>query len=396
MSVPSKDHRSPVVSENVTSAEPDTAAQSKDPARSGMDGSRGRTKAIADDPALLSMMVQGAQQSGPLWVATPYWQGYRDRILRELAQRGLRGMRNNQTLLKGFAFGGMPRPELPASPFKRAVWTSLARLPGVRRILAEHDRVFAAEYERHKAARRNLARVAMDEIVKAFPDLKPPVGIANDGADDAFNWRGHVLVPAFAMYLTRIADFYARIPPKEVTSILEIGPGLGLSTLAHMTLNPHLRIVANVDIVPVLYLSTQFLRSVDGIDLVDYRAMRDRVSLQIETGSGGVRLYQMAPWQLPKLEGHIDYFFNAFSFQEMEEEVVRNYAAEIFRLVDKGALIHSMAVGHKPGAGGQRAPVTLEFLTEVFGEKWPIARSIDGFWPRLYGGSSDLTRLMTK
>lgn len=384
------------MNDTTRSAEPDAVTQSGLPVRSEMTGTRGRTKAIADDPALLSMMVQGAQQSGPLFIATPYWQGYRDRILRELDRTGLRGMRNNQVLLKGFAFGGMPRPELPASPAKRAVWRFLARLPGVRRILSEHDRVFAAEYERHKATRRNLARVAMDEVAKSFPDLKPPVGIANDGADDAFTWRGHVLVPAYAMYLTRIADFYSRVPPEEVTSILEIGPGLGLSTLAHMTLNPHLRVVANVDIVPVLYLSTQFLRSIESIDLVDYRAMREHVTISIEPAGKGVRLYQMAPWQLPKLEGQIDYFFNAFSFQEMEEEVIRNYAAEIFRLVDKGVLIHSMAAGHKPGAGGQRAPVTLEFLTQVYGEKWPDARPIDGVWPRIYGGSADLTRLMTK
>lgn len=384
------------MNQDVRSAEPDMAAPVKDQARSGMARSDGKTKAIADDPALLSMMIQGASQSGPLWIATPYWQGYRDRILRELARNGLRGMRNNQTLLKGFAFGGMPRPELPALGWKRTVWEILAALPGVNRILAEHNRVFAAEYERHKATRRNLARVAMDEIVKVFPDLKPPVGIANEGADDAFAWRGHVLVPAFAMYLSRLADFYTNVPPKEVTAILEIGPGLGLSSLAHMTLNPHLRVIANVDIVPVLYLSTQFLRSVDGIDLVDYREMRDHVSIAIEPVESGVRLYQMAPWQLPKLEGQIDYFFNSFSFQEMEEEIVRNYVQEIFRLVDKGALIHSMVQGHKPGAGGQRAPVTLEFLTQAFGEKWPNAKPIEGFWPRFYGGSAELTRLMTK
>lgn len=365
------------------------------PSGSDMTGTDGRTKAITDDPALLSMMIQGAQQSGPLWIATPYWQGYRDRILRELDRTGLKGMRNNQTLLKGFAFGGMPRAELPSTPWKRTIWETLSALPAIRRILTEHHRVFAAEYERHKATRRNLARVAIEEVAKVFPDLSPPAGIANEGADDAFTWRGHVLVPAYVMYLTRIADFYTRIPPGDVTSILEIGPGLGLSTLAHMTLNPHLRIVANVDIVPVLYLSTQFLRSIAAIDMVDYRQMRERVTISIEPAERKVRLYQMAPWQLPKLEGQIDYFFNAFSFQEMEEEVVRNYAQEIFRLVDKGALIHSMAQGHKRGAGGQRAPVTLEFLTELFSEKWPNVRSIDGLWPRLYGGDANLTRLLT-
>ncbi|MFN3348155.1 putative sugar O-methyltransferase [Pseudorhodoplanes sp.] len=384
------------MNQNVQAVELDTKARPKDPARSEMTPSRGGTKAIADDPALLSMMIQGAEQSGPLWTATPYWQGYRDRILRELHRVGLRGMRNNQVLLKGFAFGGLPRPELPASPVKRAIWHALTAIPGVNRILAEHDRVLAAEYERHKSTRRNLARVALDEVAKSFPDLQPPAGIANDDADDAFTWRGHVVVPAFAIYLTRIADFYTRIQPKDVTSILEIGPGLGLSTLAHMTINPHLRVIANVDIVPVLYLSTQFLRTIEAIDLVDYRQMREHVTIAAEPAANGVRLYQMAPWQLPKLEGQIDYFFNSFSFQEMEKEVIRNYAAEIFRLVDKGALIHSMAAGHRPGAGGQREPVTLEFLEQVFSKKWPSVRTIDGFWPRVYGGSAELTRLLTK
>ncbi|MEJ2374329.1 MAG: hypothetical protein P8Y71_02575 [Pseudolabrys sp.] len=78
------------------------------------------------------------------------------------------------------------------------------------------------------------------------------------------------------MYLSCVADFYTYAPAREMTAIIEIGPGLGLSSLAHMAINRALRVIVNIDIMPVRYLSTQFLKSIDGIDVSDYRALRAR------------------------------------------------------------------------------------------------------------------------
>ena len=354
------------------------------------------TKPVLDDPELLKLMMADAQGNGPLWSATAYWRGYSARILRELDRVGLANLRANQKLLKGYAFGGMPLPELPSAPWKRAVWYVMQGLPGVRQIIAEHQRLLAAEYSHHKEARREHARMVMDEIADAFPDIRPPAGIANGGADDAFVWHGHNLTPAFVMYLSRAADFYTHVEPKDVTSAIEIGPGLGLGTLAHMTLNPGLRVIVNVDIAPVLYLSTQFLKSVDRVEVIDYRALRGSDRIVPEPAANAVRVYQLAPWQLPRVEGAFDFFFNAFSFQEMESEVCRNYAVQVLRLVERGVLLHSMTSGHELGAGGQKTPVTLEFLESLFQQKFPNVAHLDGFWPLRYDGDAAMTRLMTK
>lgn len=352
-------------------------------------------KPIADDPALLSLMVDDAARGGPLWTATPYWRGYSARILRELDRVGLADLRTNQTLLKGFATGGMPRPELPSASWKRVVWRTLQTLPGVKQIAGEYQRVLAAEYARHREVRRTHAHVVMDEIANTFPDLRVPIGLANGGADDAFIWRDHTIAPPFAMYLSRAADFYTRVPAGDVTAIIEIGPGLGLSSLAHMAINPALRVIVNVDIVPVLYLSTQFLKSIDSLDVVDYRALRARERILVEPAPSGTRIYQLAPWLLPRVEGAFDFFFNAFSFQEMEPEVCSNYAQQLLPLIQRGVLLHEMAAGHKHGAGGQRAPVTLDFLESLFSGKFPNVARVDGFWPRFYDGNPDMTRLLT-
>ncbi len=354
------------------------------------------TEPVADDPALLALMVEDAERGGPLWTATAYWRTYASRIMRELERTGLADMRVNQRLLKGFAIGGAPQPELPAAAWKRVAWRGLQTLPGVRQMAAEYQRMLAAEYARHRDLRRQHARVAMDQIADAFPHICPPKGLANGGADDAFIWRGHTIVPAFAIYLSRIADFYARVPARDVGAIIEIGPGLGLSSLAHMAINPALRTIVNVDIVPVLYLSTQFLKSIDGVNVLDYRALRARERIVAEPAPSGLRIYQLAPWLLPRVEGRFDFFFNAFSFQEMEPAICRNYATELLRLVERGVLLHEMPAGHKHGAGGQNKPVTLDFLESLFSEKFPSVARLDGFWPRLYDGHSEMTRLLTK
>lgn len=351
---------------------------------------------VADDPALLALMVEDAARGGPLWTATAYWRGYAARILRELQSIGLSDFRTNQNLLKGFAVGGIPQPELPAAPWKRAAWRLLQGLPGVRQMSAEYRRVLTAEYGRHRDLRRRHARMVMDEIARAYPDLRPPTGLANGGADDAFVWRRHVIVPAFAMYLSRVVDFYAKVPARGVTTIIEIGPGLGFSSLAHRAINPALRVIVNVDIVPVLYLSTQFLKSIDEIEVVDYATLRAQQRIAAKPASADLRIYQLAPWLLPRLEGTFDFFFNAFSFQEMEPKVCCSYAEQLLLRIERGVLLHEMPAGHKRGAGGQQAPVTLEFLETLFREKFPTITRLDGFWPRFYDGDPAMTRLMMK
>ena len=147
---------------------------------------------------------------------------------------------------------------------------------------------------------------------------------------------------------------------------------------------------------PVLYFSTQFLKSIPSVDVLDYRALRGRETIQLEQTRDSARVYQLTPWQLTRLQGPIDFFFNSFSFHEMECDVCRNYAAEVVRVTKGGVMLHSSIGGHKTGAGGQRAPVTLAFLQSLFSDSFAHVAQIDGFWPRLYGGDPRMTRLMAR
>ena len=339
-------------------------------------------------------MLADSRRAAPLWQPTAYWQPYCARIARELARTGLKDVRVNQRLLKGFALGGAPQPTLPRAAWKRVVWRLAAGAPVVRLIVAEHRRLVAAEHARAVRGAVLHAAEVLDDLAADFPGLRPPAGLDAGGAEDAFDWRGHTVTAHWVEYLCRAADFYGAVAPERVHTILEIGPGLGLSTLAHLALNPHLRLVVNCDIPPVLYVATQFLRAIPGVNVVDYLDWRDRGVR--EAADGAPTVVQIAPWQLPEVTFSVDAAFNAFSFQEMEREVCEAYAG-IVRARTKGAVfLHAMAEGHRPGAGGQRAPVGLGFLRGLFAGDFPVEVPMPGHWARHYRGEPEEVLLLAR
>ena len=339
---------------------------------------------ISDDlPLLASMLADGARTS-ETWRPGPYWQSYCARIERELKHSGLAGMRANQVLVKGFSGGGVPSPTLPRAAWKRLAWKTIEITPYVSRVVAEHRRLLRAAHKRAVDAEIRFARLVLERIVDAHPQMTPPEGLAFGGADDAFDWHGHMVTAEWVMHLARLADFYQVVPTSEVTATCEIGPGLGLSTLAHIALNPGLRTIVNCDIPPILYISTQYLKSIPAIDVIDYRMVADNDVLS-PAAPDRPTVFQLPPWRWSSVEFEADAFFNAYSFQEMELDICRNYADIVARQTDRWVFLHSSVTGHAPGAGGQKQPVTMEFLRRTFGSAFPHEVELSGLWTQLYG-----------
>ena len=335
---------------------------------------------VTDNPKLLSLLLQDAAEAPALYRPTPYWQPYAARIADELQKSGLTRFRRNQVILKGFGSGGTPRPTLPRSTWKRAVWRELEGLPVFRTIVGEYQRLLGATVAQLRQAEIALARHQLAEVAARYPALSIPDGIANGDADDALVWQGMTVTAHWVMYLTRAADFYSHVDPAQVTSILEIGPGLGLSSLAHLALNPHLRVIVNVDIVPVTYVSSCFLSSSAALQVTDYAAVRDLETIDIAPAGDKPRLWSLPSWSLPKIRGRFDYAFNAFSFQEMEEVVCENYAREVMRLTRHGVQLHSRTGGHKVNAGGQAKPIAMEDLQVMLQPAFPHSTVIGDLW----------------
>lgn len=252
---------------------------------------------VRDHPNLLDALLRDAETASPLWTATAYWRNYTGRIVDEVRRAGLGSVQRNSRILTGYGSGGVPEPKGPVRGLKRAIWNALTRAPLFDRVVAEDRRVIASEHHSRIEIAKRYGHVVADAVAARFPGLRVPPGLSNGEAEDGFEWRGQQVTAAWVFYLARVADFYAVVPPASVTGILELGPGLGLSTLAHWALNPHLRTVVNVDIVPIIYVSTQYLRSTGAFDVHDYLDLRDRPCIGPLAGADRPALYQIPPWR---------------------------------------------------------------------------------------------------
>lgn len=327
---------------------------------------------VPNDTELLASLLHDLSSAQEPWNVTPFWSTYHDRMVRTLHRGGVNRLQNNYQLLKGYADGGAPTLVPPANPIKRAVFELIPRLPAVSKVIDEYKRMLVTEHGRLKLAREKLSRIVLEEIHSSFPNMRPPGNVLAGHPAHSFEWNGAAYTAPFVLYLARAADFYRSIPPEEVTSLLEIGPGLAWSSLAHATLNPNLRLIVNVDIPSTIYVSTQFLKAVDAFDVMDYRVFRQQGGFDAiaqnksqETSERPVCI-QLPPWAAPKIEGPIDWAHNAFSFMEMEPKVVEAYAEVISNNVTRGVWLLSNVVGHLPGAGGQKDKVTFDLIENAF------------------------------
>jgi putative sugar O-methyltransferase len=117
---------------------------------------------------------------------------------------------------------------------------------------------------------------------------------------------------------------HVRTAPK---SFLELGGGFGVLGELVMSRDPEARYV-NCDIPPLLTVASYYLTTLFGDDRV--LTYDDQVSSR-----GPIEVPRSAclpNWRIGDLKGPFDVFVNAFSFQEMEPEVVQRYVDTVVGL----------------------------------------------------------------
>lgn len=103
----------------------------------------------------------------------------------------------------------------------------------------------------------------------------------------------------------------------------EIGGGFGVNV--HLLVEFFkIKKIMYLDIVPNLYVGTQYLKSFYGENVIDYSKCQKMDALKF-SDTDDLEIFCIAPHQIDKIDAEIEFFHNAHSFVEMPVEVVSNY-----------------------------------------------------------------------
>lgn len=118
---------------------------------------------------------------------------------------------------------------------------------------------------------------------------------------------------------------------KNITSFFEIGGGYGANIHFLITNFPNIKKIIYLDIVPNIYVGTEYLRHHYKEKVKDYLELKnfDKITF---ANNDELEIFCMPPWLIEKVDTEIDHFHNACSFVEMPKEVVYNYKKYINKL----------------------------------------------------------------
>lgn len=274
---------------------------------------------IKDDPALLDRLVGDQRAASGLFAAGAYWSEYTERIVEEIRLSGIGEFRRNTRIGKGFT------DTLQRSPMDTRLRKSrtfrfhqlVAALPLVRRhVLSHYERLIRnvqTEAIQHEGALLQLkGRAMMEKHAALLRTLDTVAG----GSDHAMEIDGRPIALAYLRQLGRLEALAPTMAFEDGARVLEIGGGFGVNAHLQLTLFPQIRHYLYVDIPPMLYIGTQYLKAHFGDAVLSYTDWcRDKPG---DLAALPQRIYCLPPWVLTDLVFPWDRAMNAASFQEMD------------------------------------------------------------------------------
>ncbi len=137
--------------------------------------------------------------------------------------------------------------------------------------------------------------------------------------------NGQIVSKKYLDLLMRLDSFGAQVDFRQVRCAFEIGGGFGAWPHLMVSMFPNVRKFAYLDIPPMLYVATQYLRHFFGESVIDYRATQNTSDIRF-SDNDDLEIICICPWQIENLNIDAELFWNVASFSEMTPDIVENYA----------------------------------------------------------------------
>lgn len=317
----------------------------------------------------------------PVYKASPFWESALKHIEQEFYEKGIENFRNNAFYLKFF----VPTYGYPGNGFTKK---QLDDITGIASQLPPKQRTFVenslsglnhASTDYGTFFSSNFKKDHLNLLSFSESSIGNPV--------EHFTFDKKKYSRSSLNYLLGLTFLQHTVPGFVPSKVLEIGGGFGtLGEILGKCKIKDLRYI-DLDLPPMFSIASQYLKSVFKNDeIFELKDSSDKI-IEIDT------LYKwnfLPNWSIESLDGKIDLFVNFISFQEMEPEIVKNYAYHIQRLNPDFLLLRNLREGKQKAKGnrvGVKNPIKRrDYL--IFFDKYKVRelnvfpfgyRTTDGF-----------------
>ena len=288
---------------------------------------------IQDDIELLNLMLKDYNNQEFLYKPGPYWENYSARITKAIKYYGLKNFKSNSLILNGYdeAIPISPFDLVPTSPLKHMI-RKIAQNPilskffhypyDLKTIIKYSDHLFN-QIVNYKSKYYN--NILNDWYSKFLNKYSLPNTLAG---------KPHIINTILlnnnkigAEYLTAFIDIhnYSKVVNfDKIKTVFEIGGGYGAFAHSLLTIFPNIKKYIYLDIPPILYVGTQYLKYFFGKNVKDYRQTSKYKKIHFSSDDK-IEIIALCPWQIEMVEAEVDFFWNSYSFQEMTRDILVNY-----------------------------------------------------------------------
>ena len=132
----------------------------------------------------------------------------------------------------------------------------------------------------------------------------------------------------FSNYYLEMADRVEILSKKfdfnKIKTYFEIGGGFGANIHFLLTNFKNIKKVIYLDVVPNIYVGTEYLRHFYKENVIDYLSTKNTNGISFENNDK-LEIICIPPWEIEKIKIEIDHFHNAASFVEMPKKIIENY-----------------------------------------------------------------------
>ena len=325
-----------------------------------------------DDPMLLNLLMQDAEKVDSKFLAGDYWRHKTIHSLGEIKKYGLEDFRGTSNLISQ-SYGDNIHYN----------------------VLNELNLINPKEYKEESAntllkRQLNFTEIYFNQTLELFERI-----LKNDEAtlalikkynvEDSTEFgcvykikiKGREYSLQYLNLLQQIDFALNKINSDIVSTIFEIGGGFGAT--AHLILRnfPKVRKYLYMDIVPNLYVGTQYLKSFFQDSVVDYLSTNELEEIKFKDNDD-LEVICIAPWQLSKVKSKIDLFYNSHSFVEIPKETLEYYKLQILKMFrnEKTKIILISYDGFNPKTT-PHPDILLQLFNETKMKKYSHATILD-------------------